>query len=55
MLSAEKYGKKWYNYYSRKGSECMVLTSIAKLQKDYDSLRKKYIRQTDLLAERREK
>ena len=33
----------------------MVLTSIAKLQKDYDSLRKKYIRQTDLLAERREK
>ena len=41
MLSVEKYGKKWYNYYSRKGSECMVLTSIAKLQKDYDSLRKK--------------
>lgn len=33
----------------------MALTSIAKLQKDYDSLRKKYIRQTDLLAERREK
>lgn len=33
----------------------MALTSVAKLQKDYDSLKRKYIRQTDLLAERKEK
>lgn len=33
----------------------MALTSIARLQKNYDSLEKKYIKQSDLLAEKNEK